>query len=294
VVVRVVVVLDGSDDGSEEALRSVEVPYDLEVLWQPKRGPASARNAGLAKATTDGLVLFLDDDLTPSNGLLTRHCHLHAEAGEGGRHRVFVGPCLPAVEGATNSEWQSWWIRHYKDVVEKGRVDQPDFFTAGNVSGPASVFRDVGGFDEDFTEYGGEDYELGARLLAAGVAIGFDREAVAWHHHQPSQLVAIRRERSSGRNSTRIVQLHPELLSLVFPSHPPSLAKRMVGIVPVRSARWFAAISHVTSNIALRHPWIVAGRTSLALQIAHTASFAAGVAETGPQYLDRYLERDRH
>jgi hypothetical protein len=72
------------------------------------------------------------------------------------------------------------------------------------------------------------------------------------------------------------------------------VAKRIVGVVPVRSARWFAAIARLTSNIALRHPWILAGRTSLALQIAHTASFAAGVAETGPQYLNRYLERDRH
>ena len=56
-----------------------------------------------------------------------------------------------------------------------------ELFTAANASGPAAMFSDVGGFDETFTAYGLEDYELAVRLLAAGVRVTFDADAVAWH-----------------------------------------------------------------------------------------------------------------
>src|SRR5437016_2883106 len=84
----VVVVLDGSTDGSCEALTNLDLPVPLLVHWQPNQGLASARNAGLRRASGE-VVLFVDDDMEPAHGWLCRHRAAHRCAAES----VVVGPC---------------------------------------------------------------------------------------------------------------------------------------------------------------------------------------------------------
>src|SRR5262245_14543978 len=43
---EVIVVVDGSTDGTAAALRNLEIPFPLRILEQPNRGAASARNRG--------------------------------------------------------------------------------------------------------------------------------------------------------------------------------------------------------------------------------------------------------
>ncbi len=296
---RVVVVLDGSTDGSAEALRDVRAPFELEVLWQPNRGLASARNLGLA-AAQGGLVLFLDDDLLPSPGLIARHYLAHRRDNSG---HVLIGPCKPVGLAELTPTWLSWWSRHHAELCRSGRVERFDQVTVANASGPADLFVNVGGFDETFVAYGIEDYELGVRLLRRGILINYDDHAVAWHVHQESEFTAIARQRSIGRNSVRLVERHPELVDEVFPERTPGKVISMVASLPLWSPRSLAALSWVASRLILRHKWALCGRANLAHRIAYRASFAAGVAEAGPQYLARVLYgrtgyhdpwRDRH
>jgi hypothetical protein len=44
-----------------------------------------------------------------------------------------------------------------------------------------SLFEDVGGFDERFVGYGGEDWDLAYRAWNAGAVLVHERAAVAWH-----------------------------------------------------------------------------------------------------------------
>src|SRR3954451_9604726 len=85
--VDILVVADGSTDGTVEALEILELPVPLKVVWQRNRGRSAARNVGLTLARGE-VVLFLDDDLVPLPGLIARHRASH----ERGEEHVLVGP----------------------------------------------------------------------------------------------------------------------------------------------------------------------------------------------------------
>ena len=59
---EVVVVVDGSTDGTATALQSLRPDCSFRVIEQENRGLAGARNSGYKAAAAD-LVLFLDDDM---------------------------------------------------------------------------------------------------------------------------------------------------------------------------------------------------------------------------------------
>ena len=80
---EVVLVLDGSTDGSAEMARSLELPYSLRVLEQENRGLAASRNRGGHEAANP-IVMWLDDDIVPLPGLLAEH----AGARTGARART--------------------------------------------------------------------------------------------------------------------------------------------------------------------------------------------------------------
>ena len=69
---EVVVVVDGSADGTRAALEAMSPPHRLRVLSQPQRGRAAAVNAGIA-ASRGTLLVLLDDDMEPSPEFLAAH-----------------------------------------------------------------------------------------------------------------------------------------------------------------------------------------------------------------------------
>ena len=71
-VVEVVVVDDGSAPGSLDKLRRRSWDFPIRWLAQEGRGPATARNRGVATARGKR-VLFLGDDTRPAPGCLDRH-----------------------------------------------------------------------------------------------------------------------------------------------------------------------------------------------------------------------------
>src|SRR5215470_1254780 len=73
---EVVVVDDGSSDGTSAWLRSRTFRIPLRVLAQENRGPAAARNTGVAVAQGQW-VAFLGDDTVPSPGWLAAHREAH-------------------------------------------------------------------------------------------------------------------------------------------------------------------------------------------------------------------------
>src|SRR5215470_9827202 len=74
---EVIVVDDGSTDGTVEFARTTDFGYQVRVIEQEHSGPAAARNRGVTEAHGE-LIVFLDDDVVPVDGLLAQHVADHA------------------------------------------------------------------------------------------------------------------------------------------------------------------------------------------------------------------------
>jgi GT2 family glycosyltransferase len=210
---EVIVSLDGSIDGSEQVLerwrRSGRLP-NLRWRNRPRAGQAAARNAGAAMAST-ALLVFLDDDVVPDPDCLATHVLRHEEGA-----RVVVGDAPIERRGERSmhldSVW-SWWEDYYHARALPGRAPSYRDLCAGNFSIRRDDFVAAGGFDERFTGYGGEDYELGYRLYLSRLAIEVEPEARARHWHRTSAAGMVRATRQEARGDVLLGTLHPELRS---------------------------------------------------------------------------------
>ncbi|WP_341935831.1 glycosyltransferase [Microbacterium sp. LWO14-1.2] len=179
-----------ADDGSPG---EVEVPEGVVLVRQEDRGfrLAAVRNLGV-RASGGEVLCFLDADTSPEPGYvraLTRLPALLPEAVVVGRrrHADFTGiaPDAPVVEAALGRELAepAWLAEEYarsRDLLDAD--DRSYRFVIGAVMGCSRrLFDEVGGFDETFTTYGGEDWEWAHRMWQAGAVLAHVPDAVAWH-----------------------------------------------------------------------------------------------------------------
>lgn len=175
---EVMVVNDGSTDGTGAALAALKTPYRLRVLEQANDGPAAARNAGLQQAQ-GRLIVFLDDDVAPSPELLEAHVDAQGDADD----LVVVGPMYPPTDWP-RSAWVRWeerqLLKQY-DAMDRGLYPcTPRQFYTGNASAPRALLLRAGGFDPRFKR--AEDVELAFRLWALGARFQFEANADVVHY----------------------------------------------------------------------------------------------------------------
>ncbi len=174
---EVIVPVDGSVDGTQQMLAELRTSYMLRVVEQDNAGPAAARNRALAIATGD-VVVFLDDDVVPTPGLLERHLAVHDRDDR----VVAIGPML-APPGTDLSPWLAWEAatlrKQYNAMLQQRYAPTPRQFYTANASVRREHLVAVGGFDETFKRF--EDVELAYRLAERGVRFRFVPEAVVLH-----------------------------------------------------------------------------------------------------------------
>jgi GT2 family glycosyltransferase len=182
-----------ADDGSPVPPR---VPTGVTVVHQGDRGfrAAAARNLG-AQAADGSVLCFLDADTVPMPDYVTAASRLPALCPDalvvGRRRHADLSGVLPAslpawlAAGAGTAELtEPRWLR--EAYCASGNLREVDdrsyrYVISAVLTLPAALFRAVGGFDEGFASYGGEDWELAHRAFTAGAVLAHEPAAVAWH-----------------------------------------------------------------------------------------------------------------
>ncbi len=188
-----------ADDGSPEPPCVAALGRDrgVIVLRQPDRGfrAAAARNLG-ARAASGELLCFLDGDTVPTPDYIRELTRLPALLPDavvtGHRRHADLGGTTPeqvrrwfsgSADPPTEIPEPPWLASLHSGSAELLHLDRHSYraVISAVLGCPARLFAEVGGFDETFTEYGGEDWELGYRLLNAGAVLAHEPRAVAWH-----------------------------------------------------------------------------------------------------------------
>ena len=187
------------DDGSEPPLRRPDrTPLDVRVVRQERHGfgLARARNAG-ARSAVHGILVFLDGDVIAESGLLAAHARWHHTVTDAltmgfCAYVSAVGIDAAAVRGQPGSlrtlfagqAYDRPWLERHMVRTGDLTLRYDDLFravTGHNLGISRAFFEEVGGFDETFTRYGGEDTEFGYRVQMRGGLLVPVREAFAWH-----------------------------------------------------------------------------------------------------------------
>jgi GT2 family glycosyltransferase len=207
---QVVVVVDGSRDGSYELLRELARRHPkLQPAFHENRGKEETRQAGLELADRE-VVLFLDDDVVAEPGLAGGHARAHA--AEDGvvvvGHMPVALPGRRAGSGATVL-YATDYERRCRDY-DANPASVLERLWGGNVSLRRRDAERVGFVTPDFDQRHHQDREFGLRCLDAGLKGRFRRDLCATHHHHRS-LAAFRRDaRDQGAGRLRIRELHGE------------------------------------------------------------------------------------
>ena len=159
-IIEVIIVVDGSTDGTTAALAEVNCRWPLRILEQSNLGASAARNRGAAAASND-VILFLDDDMIADPGLVAEHGRLYRDGAD-----AVIGntPIHPDSPPGFLPQSVARWIASTK---VKSPLSPFDVFS-GQLSVRRSVFERLGGFDNALTTggaFGNEDADFGVRLL---------------------------------------------------------------------------------------------------------------------------------
>jgi GT2 family glycosyltransferase len=208
---EVIVVADGCQDNTAEAVKKLSVPYRLILIEQPSSGPAKARNRG-AKEASAPLLMFLDDDIEPAPNLI--ESHLKASQKEQGGIILGYFPFTPNLneKDLLSVGHRLWWSQQFsKKFMANYRFTFFDFITA-NVSIKRHLFDEVGGFDESFSAAITEDSELGLRLLKQRLNFIISSESISIHNAIRPEDNLFKRKIAEGQSHILLLRKHPEVL----------------------------------------------------------------------------------
>ncbi len=201
---EIIVVDDASSDGTQEWLMSFA--GELAVVQNPSNfGRSRSRNLAVKRARGE-ILLLIDGDHSVRRDFLEQHARRHL------RERcVIVG--------------KSTYVPHADYVAIHGYLDGSGaeklpggarlpgrYFLTRNCSLPRELFLRVGGLDERFSAWGGEDLDLGVRLAESGVPIYYEPAAAALHDHlRPLDEMLVQLREYGGSGIPLLLSKHPQL-----------------------------------------------------------------------------------
>lgn len=178
---EVLVVDDGSTDGTKQVADSFYGRMNVRYLYQRNAGPASARNHGIF-AAQGKVVFFFDDDDIAYPTLLEEILKTHENyPGENYAVLNYTG-WAPGLEITPLMHYVTevgCFLFSYPSI-KHGMILDYKYFWGGRISCKRSLLLKNGVFSSAFKEPGLEDIELGYRLSQkAGLKIVYNEKAVS-------------------------------------------------------------------------------------------------------------------
>jgi mycofactocin glycosyltransferase len=206
---RIIVVDDGSSTPIEHddfagAHTGIEVLRHMQ-----SKGPAAARNTGLAACKT-GFVAFLDSDVVPRRGWL--------EALLGHFCDPTVALVAPRIVGLAQTDHLVARYEAVRSSLDLGQREAPvipyssvSYVPSAAIICRTSTLRDIGGFDE--TLRSGEDVDLCWRLVEAGARLRYEPIAQVAHDHRTELRGWIARKAFYGGSAAPLSVRHPDKIA---------------------------------------------------------------------------------
>jgi glycosyltransferase involved in cell wall biosynthesis len=207
---EIIVVVDGSVDGSLELLESMaQRDARLRAVRIPNSGMVQARVHG-AQLAQGEVVLLLDDDVEVDPGAVAGHARAHAA----GRQLVVVGS-MPVVGGPQNGPLdypRAMYAREYVRHCQRW-IDDPASVLRTLWEGHLSLRRaDMLALDgpalPEIERAYHCDVDFGLRCQTAGLTGLFVPQLRAHHHFTRNPDEFVRDARSSGRGLLLLHQVH--------------------------------------------------------------------------------------
>jgi GT2 family glycosyltransferase/glycosyltransferase involved in cell wall biosynthesis len=205
--IEIIVVDNGSTDGSAELAMGLDLPFPVRVVRNHDNRSFSAANGQGVALASGPLICFLNNDVDP----ITPHWLGYMVETMLARHAVAVGARLiyPMHRGGARagSNLPDLSLQHagvgfvrskavpLPRVMGAGddatapwatKVEDRPALTAACLLVRLDAFRNVGGLSPEY-DYGIEDVDLCLKLRAAGGQLVYDGRAVLWHHESATR-----------------------------------------------------------------------------------------------------------
>lgn len=246
---EVVVIDDGSDDGTAGAVSAFREGHEIDInlISQKNKGPASARNVGI-EISKYKCIIFLDSDCYPltDDWLLRIDNKVNNILSTGSDDFLLAGRIV--MPSDTFSQRFIMCLDGYgtPDLGGDGFKKEDEFisFPTTNLIVPKKTFKDIGGFDENIIYGSGEDTDFCYRLWKSGRGVfTYDPSILICHLHRTGILdlakMSFRRsvnhytllekygifsKRCFRRRLIKMVALYMGMVALLVSSHVTAIA----------------------------------------------------------------------
>ena len=187
---EVIVVDDGSTDGTEELLKEYakNAPCTLKYFKQENRGPAAARNAGIKHAAGD-IVCFLDDDcIADKNWIMNMVDKFNEDKVGGVGGKIIVTPSDHLIE---------------PKIDQSGLINTWSSLSGCNMAFKKDILDDINGFDPLF-RFGAEDNDICIRVRLKGYTLKYAPEAIVFLRHSTTLGDLIKKQYNYGIGCSRL------------------------------------------------------------------------------------------
>ncbi len=204
---RLIIIDDGSTDGSTDVLKGLTLPMPLTVVVQANCGQAASRNRGIALADTEFIALLDQDD-----AWYPRHCEVLIEPLRATPDMGWAYSNCDSVDqdGAliTSRLLDSFPTTHPKRDLRTCLSEDMFILPAASLIRKSAI-DEVGGFDEQLVGY--EDDDLFLRLFVAGWGNAHIPDSLSfWRMHDGNTIRSRRMILSRRSYAAKLMAAYPD------------------------------------------------------------------------------------